>query len=784
MKTLASMMAATTWVLAGTAFAASAPGAPGAAGTWAYAGKSGIGTAYAPYGAGRARSKVWFSVAQGRLTEVMYGLIHQAQLRDLQIAIQGEGFTAFEDGDTTADTAYLAKDAQGRPTALDYRLTTIDKAGRFQIEKHIFTDPDTDALMLRIVVRSRGGRLTPYLLADPQMAGTGPGDRADTQGGVLNADEGDDHLAIASAQPFAAASVGFVGVSDGETQLRRTGRLAAYADTGAQAGNVALTARLADVPAGATRTYDVVLGFGRTRAQAQAAAAGSLYRGYGAVRAAYEGGNGHVGWADYLASLSELPRIAAQAGDSGRLAYASAMVLKTQEDKAHPGALIASLSNPWGDAVSAAQAQTGYKAVWPRDFYQVASALMALGDRETPVKALDYLRTVQVRPGTPGNRGASGWFLQKTHVDGEPEWTSVQLDQTAMPIMLADKLLRAGLVTPGRVKALYAASLKPAADFLVNGGHVDFLTNQADIAPPRTQTERWEEQAGYSPSTTAAEITGLIAAADIADRAGDAPSAARYRAAADRYAAGVERTMFTTDGAYGDGRYFVRISPDGRPNDHAPLQPRNGKPGLAQDRYLDAGFLELVRYGVRRADAPSILASLPELDDERLGPDMRVHYSFRVPGQPGVYPGWRRYSDDGYGEDDVTGAGFGGVMPDGRDSAHQRGRVWPIFTGERGTYEIARATLHGPLSTADRTRIRDTYAHGMELFADDGLMLPEQVYDGVGASGGRERPGQGTGSATPLAWSHAEYLKLLRSLADGRVWDRYDDVARRYAQAE
>ncbi|MBU2401804.1 MAG: hypothetical protein KJ805_15405, partial [Alphaproteobacteria bacterium] len=72
---------------------------------------------------------------------------------------------------------------------------------------------------------------------------------------------------------------------------------------------------------------------------------------------------------------------------------------------------------------------------------------------------------------------------------------------------------------------------------------------------------------------------------------------------------------------------------------------------------------------------------------------------------------------------------------------------------------------------------------GMERFANDGLMLAEQVWDGVGAPTAHDYTlGQNTDSATPLAWTHAEYLKLLRSLADGKVWDRYDPVESRYAR--
>ena len=773
---LTALAAAACALLSATPAAAAAPGAPGADGGWAYAGKTGIGTAYAEYGPGRAASRVWFSLARGVVTETMWGLIHQAQLRELSFAVTGPGFTAFEDGDVTTRIDYLKTDAKGRPAALDYRIVNTDRRGRFVIEKQVFTDPLGDALFLRVTVRSKGGALKPYLLADPQMASTSGGDHAEAGAHALHAWEGGAHLVIQGSQPFAAASAGFVGASDGWTQLKRTGRLVAYGDTGATAGNVALAAQLGGVAAGGERTYDFALGFGSSRAAAAAASSAALGRGYAKVRDDYE-----AGWARYLAGLGALPRVAEASGDGGRLAYASAMVLKAQEDKTHPGALIASLSAPWGDSISAATLQTGYKAVWPRDFYQVASALLALGDRQTPVAALDYLKTVQVTPGRPGAAGASGWFLQKTHVDGEPEWTGVQLDQTAMPIMLGQKLWRAGLVSDAHIRALYAETLKPAADFLVAGGRFSFATSSGDIAPPKTQMERWEEQPGFSPSTTAAEISGLVAAADIAKGAGDAAGAERYLAAADRMNATVEARSFTTHGVYGDGRYFVRIAPEGRPDAADTLLARNGKAAEPQQRYLDAGFLELVRYGVRRADAPSVIDSLAKLDDQTLPADWRVRYDFRFPGQARAIPGWRRYGDDGYGEDTKTGVGFGAIALGGIDSPDQRGRVWPIFTGERGHYEIARATLKGPLSAADRLRIRDTYARGMELFANAGLMIPEQVYDGVGVSGGAAK-GQGTGSATPLAWSHAEYVKLLRSLADGRVWDRYDPVAQRYGR--
>ena len=230
--------------------------------------------------------------------------------------------------------------------------------------------------------------------------------------------------------------------------------------------------------------------------------------------------------------------------------------------------------------------------------------------------------------------------------------------------------------------------------------------------------------------------------------------------------------MFTTEGTLGDGEYFVRLSRNEDPNDHAPLGENNGQAGLPEDQIIDGGFLELVRYGVRRPDAPSILATLPEYDDQTREDRLRVRYDV------GGAPAWRRYGNDGYGENMETGGnyGVGGMTPG------QRGRLWPIFTGERGHYELARALADGA-SEADIRALRETYVAGLERMANEGYLLSEQVWDGVGdPTAHRYRPGQSTNSATPLAWSHAEYLKLLRSLADRAVWDRYAPVAERYGR--
>jgi hypothetical protein len=110
--------------------------------------------------------------------------------------------------------------------------------------------------------------------------------------------------------------------------------------------------------------------------------------------------------------------------------------------------------------------------------------------------------------------------------------------------------------------------------------------------------------------------------------------------------------------------------------------------------------------------------------------------------------------------------------------------VWPLLSGERGHFELERlkAKRDGTLTTVEIDRLRDAYVKAIECFANKGLMLPEQVWDGIGANDAYGfATGEGTNGATPLAWSHAEYVKLLRSFADRDTWDSYPIVRARYA---
>lgn len=771
-----------------------APGAPGAASHWSYSGKTGIGTSYEQYTNGQYQdtgstgkiSKVWFSLAQGVLTETMFGLIHEAQIQEVQFYIKGDGFLHQEKNDTVSHIDYLDKDAQGRPLSLAYKIVNRDKAGRYEIEKHFFTDPDTNSLMMKVIFKSFAENITPYLYINPNMANTGPGDKAWREGNTWYAADGKTHLAISTDATVAASTVGFEGVSDGLKDLASAGKLInKYSTTGDTTGNVAITLELPALKKGETKEWQFVLGFGNSKEESLAASSQTLSTGYEKVLANFNGKGDAIGWEDYLTSLPALEKLSAESTDGGKLLYASAMVLKAQEDKTYAGGVIASLSNPWGDTASADKAQTGYKAVWPRDFYQVTMAMLALGDKITPKVAFEYLEHVQTSDKTPGYSGTPGWFLQKTHVDGQTEWVGVQLDQTAMPIMLGWRLWKEGALSDAEMLEWYNKMLKPAANFLTDGGTVsiDWLKN-VKINPPKSIQERWEEQPGYSPSTTAAIISGLVAASDMAKLAKDESAAKRYLAAADKYSKNLEKNLYTTNGllnkAPSDGHYYLRISENENPNDHALLEERNGQANVNESEVVDGGFLELVRYGVRSPLNKEIQDTLPEMDDTSLPDAVRVKYEFSFAGVDGKIPGWRRYGKDGYGEDTIAGRGYnatGTSLPEGR------GRVWPIFSGERGHYELAKAKASGKLNAESINTLRNTYVKGMELFANEGYMIPEQVWDGVGNNDTYNyTAGEGTNSATPLAWSHAEYVKLLRSYADKKVWDNNASTSARYVK--
>jgi glucoamylase len=427
--------------------------------------------------------------------------------------------------------------------------------------------------------------------------------------------------------------------------------------------------------------------------------------------------------------------LTAKSCDGGKLLETSHNVLLAHEDKTYSGAFVASASIPWGQA-KGDDDLGGYHLVWTRDMVQTATALLACGRAETARRALVYLACTQ---------NAEGGFAQNFWIDGTPYWSGLQLDEVAFPLILAWRLWKAN--------ALGELQIFPFVERAAG-----FLVRQAPI----THQERWEENEGYSPSTLAAVIAGLICAAEIARAYDSVELAVFLQEYADWIEKHLEDWTVTNEGVLHPSvpRHYMRVRPPERGEAYAcescgveTIRLQNRPPGTRVEfearEIIDAGFLELVRYGVRRADDPLIVDSLKVVD------------AVLKRGLP-QGPGWLRYNWDGYGN-----------RPDGGPfQGWGQGRVWPLLTGERAHYELA--------AGKDITELIRTY----ERFANCGQMLPEQVWDEANLPDTSLRLGQPAGSAVPLVWAHAEYLKLLRSALDGKVFDRIDAVYERYSEPQ
>ena len=675
-----------------------APGAPGRDAQWTSAGKEAVGTS------NTLESKVWFTLRGGVMDEVYYPTVDVANTRTLQFFVAGCR-NATPEGDEPGAHRLEVTD----PRSLSFRQTT--ETNLYTLTKTYTADPERPVVLIDVELRGRcraPQRL--YVYYDPALNNSGMHDSAWAEDGALLASDADKASALVSSVGFAETTNGYEGTSDGLEELRKGGALRSRHARAAD-GNVV---QVGEIRAAGGR-FTLALGFGREPAEALGNARASLAKGFARARAEYE-----RGWHDYVRTLRRV-------GAKHQAQYdMAAMVLKAHEDKTYRGAMIASLSIPWGGGASANEPHVGgYHLVWSRDLYQVATAFHALGDKASADRALDYLFRVQQKP--------DGSFPQNSWLDGRPFWGSLQMDEVAYPLVLAHELGRTDNET-------YVKHVRPAADFIVRHG-------------PFTPQERWEEKPGYSPSTIAAEIAGLACAAEVARRNGDEASAALYLAAADDFARNLERWTATTTGRYGDANYYLRITFNEDPDDGAVFNVGNGGGDFDERAIVDAGFLELVRLGIRPPADPLVAKSVAVIDEV---------IKVETPNGAAFY----RYNNDGYGE-----------MDDGRpwnwDGKYTgKGRLWALLAGERGQYELARGLR------AEAARRLDAMAG----FANAGLMIPEQVWDSPRAPRPEFRFGEGTGSATPLAWSMAQFIRLATNLQEGRNLDTPAAVAARYTK--
>ena len=701
-------VAAATLAVGVPAAGAAAPGAPGAKTAWVAADKEGFGTA------STRGSRVWHTLHGGALSEVYFPDLGTPSVRSLEFVVSdGKTFT-----DRESEARHRVALADDR--SLTYRQVTGSREHGWTIKKTWVTDPARNTLLARVRFEAHGDRrLKLYVLYDPALANSGDDDRGRSRGAALLASDGKAASALVTAPALRATSSGFLGVSDGWTDLRTDHTLDwRYED--ASSGNVVQTGLTSLTGRSGRRDLTLALGFGGAEPAAATAARASLGAGFPRVAGRFA-----EGWHEYLAELRRPPASARR----HRTLYAvSAMVLAALEDKAFPGASVASPSMPWAWGDGETENPSGpYHLVWARDLYHVATAQIAAGDRQAARRSLRYLFERQQKP--------DGSFPQNSEVDGTQRWENLQLDEVGLPLVLAWQLRAFDPDT-------WREHVKPAADFLLATG-------------PVSPQERWENQSGYSPSTIAAEVAGLVAAADIARRNGDAASAGRYLATADDWRERVDDWTLTTNGPLSARPYYLRVTKDGLPNAGTTYAIGDSGPSkVDQRRVVDPSFLELVRLGVKPAKDPAIVSTLPVVDRE-----------LRVDTPGGSY--WHRFSLDGYGETET-----GEPWEIGVDDTFQTfGRAWPLLAGERGEYELAAGRRAG------------RYLRAVAAAANEGYMLPEQVWDERAPSGtpGFE-PGDGTLSATPLAWSHAQLIRLAWSIDARRPVETPAIVACRYVR--
>ncbi len=697
-----------------------APGWPGISPRWTSAAKSGIGTALNPH------SRVWYTLSHGILNEVYFPRVDQACTRDLGLIIT-DGHSYFSEEKRHCSFENVAYEP-GIPV---YQLTNTSLDGRYRIHKEIFSDPYRHVVLQRIRFEPRQGKLADYrcyALLAPHLANWGFGNTGwigDYKGhDMLFAKRDAVSLAFACSASWAARSVGFVGFSDGWQDLSQNFRLT-WNYTRAENGNLALTGEI-DLTA-CNGQFVLALGFGRNCWEAGQQVISSMQEDGDLIRDHFV--SQWKSWHESLLPLDHPKR-------DCDLYRTSMAVLRTHESKDFVGGIIASLSIPWGFN-KGDEDLGGYHLVWPRDLVETAGALVAGDAIVDALRVLRYLESTQE---------ADGHWAQNLWLDGRPYWGGVQMDETAFPILLADLLRREAGDQLGDLHRWWPM-VRSAASFIVRNG-------------PVTQQDRWEEDGGYSPFTLSVEIAGLLAAAEIAELVGEPVPAAYLRETADAWNDNIERWTYAIDGdlarQLGVEGYYVRIAPDGGGDGAAsPLQGfvpiKNRTPDQASARasqVISPDSLALVRFGLRAPDDPRILNTIKVVDE-----------LLRAKLPQG--PCWYRYNGDGYGEHE-DGGPFDGTGV---------GRPWPLLAGERAHYELA----------AGRPGAAEALLRVMEGSpAGASRLIPEQAWDGPPIPDLELFPGKPTGSASPLVWAHSEYIKLRRSLRDGRVFDQPPQTVQRY----
>ncbi|MBI1424149.1 MAG: glycosyl hydrolase [Gammaproteobacteria bacterium] len=681
-----------------------APGAPGLPPTWTSSAKQMVGTALGD-------SRIWYTIGHGIVNEVYYPRIDIPQIRDL-------GFIVADDKGFWVEVKRLHQhtlrtEDVGVPAVIIRHTHT-----RFELLLRITPDPERDVLLLEVQLQGDDD-LAVYALLAPHLGGSGH-DNVAMVGRyrgrrVLWAEQGPFGLALAAVDArqrdaFRRGSAGYVGFSDGWQDFAHNKAMHWQYDY-AGPGNVALMGKL-------PKYAVLALGFGTSRQAAATLAISSLLQPFDLTWqqqvSDWRGWHAHCATDD--PKYGDLPEQVRQQ------LQISSMILRVHQDKIYPGAMVASLSIPWGNSKDDVG---GYHLVWPRDLVECAGALTALGADYEARNILRYLIATQ---------HADGHWYQNQWLGGKPYWQGIQLDEAGFPVLLATALMQQQALDGVQVQDM----IRRALGFIACHG-------------PASDQDRWEEDSGVNTFTLAVCIAALVSGAQFLD----ADSRDVALALADYWNAHIEdwtavshsqvQQQFAVD------RYYVRVAPVQSLADDTvlqqvlPIKNRVSDPGLTASEQIGTDFLQLVRFGLRRADDPVIVDSIKVIDA-----------LLKVETPSG--PSWHRYNGDGYGEH-ADGRPFDGSG---------RGRLWPLLTGERGHYEFLAGRDPMP------------FINAMLAMSGEGGMLPEQVWDSAAIPDLHLYPGKPSGSAMPLAWTHAEFVKLVHAYLMKEPIDRPQAVWQRY----
>jgi glucoamylase len=702
-----------------------APGWPGIPPRWTSSAKTGVGTALT------RSSRVWFTLSHGILNEIYFPRVDMACTRDLGLIVT-DGSSFFSEEKRQCSFAIVPIEL-GVPA---FRLVNTHLGGRYRIEKEVFADPHRNVVLQKIrysEIASAGPTSAPavanshlYALLAPHLGNVGSNNTAwvgDYKGVPMIFAESASGIALAFAcsVPWKKMSVGFAGYSDGWQDLSRNFQLTNLYSR-AENGNVALTGEIDLAACGGE--FVLALGFGTAWADAAEQVRAFLLNDYSASLHDYV-----AQWKGWQKTLLPLDRPVDQ-----DLYRASTAMLRAHESKDFAGGVIASLSIPWGFN-KGDEDLGGYHLIWPRDLVETAGGFLAAGAVGDAVRVLHYLEVTQE---------ADGHWPQNMWLDGRAYWNGLQMDEAAFPVLLVDLLRREAPSAMPDLKRWWPM-VKRAISFVACNG-------------PVTQQDRWEEDAGYSPFTLAVEVAGLLAAADIADAVGESNLAAYLRDLADTWNENIERWTYSTNGdlakQMGVDGYYVRIAPPETDCSASPTEGfvpiKNRPPGegsQAASHIISPDALALVRFGLRAPDDPRILNTIKVID---------ALLKIKLPQGPC----WYRYNDDGYGEH-ADGGPFDGTGV---------GRPWPLLAGERAHYELAAGNTSG---AQELLRMMEQSTNGSRL-------LPEQIWDSADIPERELFLGKPSGSACPLVWAHSEYIKLVRSLKDGKIFDQAPQTVKRY----